>query len=81
MLTTTIEANCTARPSRLAFVLPTPDRATLPSVIGTATSLWGGIFNPIVILDGSTKIVHGVQEPPLSQDEHLKSQVSVEPIH
>jgi hypothetical protein len=32
-------------------------------VIARATSLWGGVFNPIVILDGSTREVCGRQEP------------------
>jgi hypothetical protein len=59
MATTTIEARCNARPTRLAFVLPTPDRALLLSVMTRATTLWGGRFNPIVILDGATQRVEG----------------------
>jgi len=51
MSTTTIEARCNARPTRLAFILSTPDRAQLLNVITRATTLWGGRFNPIVILD------------------------------
>ena len=49
--TTTIEARCNARPTRLAFILSTPNRADLLNVITRATTLWGGRFNPIVILD------------------------------
>src|SRR5579863_5848860 len=60
MATTTIEAQCNSRPTRLAFVLPNPDRALLLSVIARATSLWGGIFNPIVILDDTTRQTRGV---------------------
>src|SRR5438132_45811 len=55
MATTTIEARCNARPTRLAFILPHPDRDLLFTVIARATSLWGGLFNPIVILDDSTR--------------------------
>jgi hypothetical protein len=77
MSTTTIEARCNARPTRLAFVIPTPDRDILLSVIARATSLWGGVFNPIVILDGSTREVRGVQEEMLSPAQYLGGQVDV----
>jgi hypothetical protein len=60
METTTIEAQCNARPTRLAFILLKPERDLLMSVIRRATSLWGGIFNPIVILDDSTRVSQGM---------------------
>ncbi len=60
MATTTIEARCNARPTRLAFILPNPEPELLLSVIARSTSLWGGIFNPIVILEDSTRKTSGV---------------------
>ena len=77
MPTTTINANCNARPTRFAFVLPTPERATLFAVIAKATSLWGGIYNPIIVLDGSTRILHGRQEERTSGEDYLVSQASI----
>lgn len=74
MATTTIEARCNARPTRLAFVLPNPDRNLLLSVIARATSLWGGIFNPIVILDDSTRKTAGVHYTIVSPDPYLTIQ-------
>jgi len=41
MSSRTIEARCNARPTRLAFVLPTPDKNLLLSVIARATLLEG----------------------------------------
>jgi hypothetical protein len=67
MGTTTIEARCNARPTRLAFIIPGPDRDLLLNVISRATGLWGGMFNPVIILDDSTRIARGVhheQFPP-----------------
>jgi len=77
MSTTTIEVRCNARPTRLAFVVPTPDRDLLLSVIARATSLWGGIFNPIVILDGSTREVRGRQEQITSPAQYLEGQTDI----
>jgi hypothetical protein len=77
MPTSTLTARCNARPTRLAFVLPTPDRATLFAVIARATSLWGGVYNPIIILDGSTRVVHGQQEEHSSAGDYLVSQASI----
>jgi hypothetical protein len=74
MPTSTIEATCNARPTRLAFVIPAPDRDLLLSVIARATSLWGGIFNPIVILDDSTREVRGLQERTVSHGQYLEGQ-------
>ena len=74
MATSTIEVTCNARPTRLAFVVPAPDRDLLLSVIARATSLWGGLFNPIVVLDGTTREVLGRQERMISQDQYLERQ-------
>jgi hypothetical protein len=74
MATTTIEARCNARPTRLAFILPHPDRALLFSVIARATSLWGGLFNPIIILDGSTRKTAGVHYTRFPPDPYLRVQ-------
>jgi hypothetical protein len=81
MGTTTIEARCNARPTRLAFVIPKPDRDLLMNVIRRATTLWGGMFNPIVILDDTTRVARGVHHdrfPPREsylqrQDDILRS--------
>ena len=77
MATTTIEARCNARPTRLAFVLPKPDRDLLLSVIARATSLWGGIFNPIVILDDSTRKTSGVHYTLLPPDPYMQIQADM----
>jgi hypothetical protein len=75
MGTTTIEARCNARPTRLAFIIPKPDRDLLIGVMSRATSLWGGMFNPIVILDDSTRVARGVYHdrfPP--QESYIQRQ-------
>jgi hypothetical protein len=77
MATTTIEARCNARPTRLAFILPNPDRDLLLSVIARATSLWGGVFNPIVILDDSTRKTSGVHYTMLPPDPYMQTQVDM----
>jgi len=59
MATSTIEARCNARPTRLAFVLPNANKEMLISVFARATSLWGGMFNPIIILDDAGRRVSG----------------------
>lgn len=74
MATTTIEARCNARPARLAFILPNPDRNLLFSVIARATSLWGGLFNPIVILDDSTRKTTGMHYTLSPPDPYLETQ-------
>ena len=77
METTTIEGRCNARPTRLAFILPAPNEGLLVHVIAKATTLWGGVFNPIVILDGSTRIVQGPQEDLLSSGGYLEGQAAL----
>ena len=74
MATTTIEARCNARPTRLAFILPHPDRALLFTVITRATSLWGGLFDPIIILDDSTRKTAGVHHTTFPPDPYLTVQ-------
>src|SRR5260370_5892594 len=74
MATTTIEARCNSRPTRLAFILPHPDRDLLLNVVARATTLWGGIFNPIVILDDSTRKTAGVHYTMLPPQPYLKIQ-------
>jgi hypothetical protein len=75
--TTTIEARCNARPTRLAFILPHPDRNLLLSVIARATTLWGGLFNPIIILDGSTRKTAGVHYTTLPTEPYLTIQSNI----
>lgn len=73
MPTTAITAQCNARPSRLAFVLPTPDRETSFAVIARATSLWGYLqsdHHP----RRKHSIVHGIQEERSSGGDYLRSQ-------
>jgi hypothetical protein len=77
MGTTTIEARCNARPTRLAFILPTPDRALLLNAITRATTLWGGRFNPIVILDGTTQRVEGRHYTMGGRDPYLTQQANL----
>ena len=45
-------AQCNARPTRLAFIIDKPITDQLNAVFARACSLWGGVFNPIVILGG-----------------------------
>ncbi len=74
MGTTTIEARCNARPTRLAFILPRPDRQLLLNVICRATTLWGGIFNPIIILDDATRVARGVHYEILPPQRYIERQ-------
>jgi hypothetical protein len=77
MAITTIEARCNARPTRLAFVLPNPDRELLLKVIARATTLWGGLFNPIIILDDASRKTSGVHYTMLPQEPYLQRQVEI----
>ena len=74
MGTTTIEAHCNARPTRLAFLLPRPDRDLLMNVIRRATSLWGGIFDPVIILDDSTRLARGVHHENVPRQGYIERQ-------
>jgi hypothetical protein len=48
--------------------------AILLSVIARATTLWGGLFNPIVILDDASRKTVGVHYPVLPPDPYFKIQ-------
>jgi hypothetical protein len=50
MGTQTIQVNCTTRPIRLAFVLQDYDPDRLEELFRLNTLLWGGSYNPIVVL-------------------------------
>jgi len=75
--TTTLEAQCNARPTRLAFILPTPDKELLVKVIARATSLWGGMYDPIVILDDSTRQTRGAHYTTLPPDPYIELQADI----
>ena len=77
MGTTTIDARCNARPTRLAFVLPVPDRAHLLNVITRTTTLWGGRFDPIVILDGTAQRVEGQHYAVGGREPYLTRQANL----
>jgi hypothetical protein len=55
MSTQALQINCNTRPVRLAFLVDKPDPSTLEKVFELNTLLWGGILNPVVVLDGSTR--------------------------
>ena len=77
MATTTIEAQCNARPTRLAFVIPNDDKDLLRTVIARTTNLWGGMLNPIVILDDSNRVIQGRHHEPRMRDPYLELQANV----
>jgi hypothetical protein len=60
MPTRTIHVACNTRPIRLAFLLGKPERDVLEEVLRLNTTLWGGLLNPIIILDGSSRKEVGV---------------------
>lgn len=60
MSTRTLHVTCNTRPVRLAFLVDKPDPATLEEVFRLNTVLWGGLLNPIVVLDGSSRKQVGV---------------------
>jgi hypothetical protein len=45
--------NYNVRPARIAFLMGKPDHEVLQEIISVNSLLWGGLLNPIVILDGS----------------------------
>jgi hypothetical protein len=55
MTTRTLHVSCNARPVRLAFLLDKPDPASVEELFRLNTLLWGGMLNPIVVLDGSAR--------------------------
>ena len=76
MATTTLEARCNARPTSLfAFILPEPGSGDAVLGDGVPTRTWGGIFNPIVILDDAMRQARGVHYTTLPPDHpYLESQ-------
>src|SRR5438552_5406250 len=62
MPTSTMQVSCSVRPIRLAFALPKADAATLRGVFAINTQLWGGVFNPVFILNDDGRVVVGEQE-------------------
>jgi len=60
MSTRTIQINYNTRPVRLAFLVEKPDPATLEKVFRLNALLWGGILNPVLVLDGSARKQVGV---------------------
>ena len=55
MSTATVQIACNTRPVRLAFILDKPEAATLERVFRLNSLLWGGMLNPIVVLDGTSR--------------------------
>jgi len=53
MNTRTLHVDCNTRPVRLAFLVDKPEPKTLDEVFRLNTLLWGGMFNPVVVLDGA----------------------------
>ncbi|MGH7485922.1 MAG: hypothetical protein ACREMY_10035, partial [bacterium] len=53
MTTSTLQVFCDVRPARIAFVVARADEQELRNIFQLNATLWGGIYNPIVVLDGS----------------------------
>jgi hypothetical protein len=77
MSSTIIETRWNARPTRPVFMLATPDRAQLLNVISRATTLWGGRYNPIIILDDAGRTVVGRPYTLAPPDPRLKQQADL----
>ncbi len=50
-----LHVSCNVRPARIAFVISKPDPAILEEVFRVNTVLWGGLLNPVVVLDASAR--------------------------
>lgn len=50
-----LHVSCNIRPARIAFVISKPEPAILEEVFRVSTVLWGGVLNPVVVLDDSTR--------------------------
>jgi hypothetical protein len=50
-----LHVSCNVRPARIAFVVRNPEPAILEEVFHVNTVLWGGLLNPVVVLDGSAR--------------------------
>lgn len=55
MQTRTVHVNCNTRPARLAFLVDKPEPEVLEEVFRLNTLLWGGMFNPVVAMDGTSR--------------------------
>jgi hypothetical protein len=61
--------NYNVRPVRVAFLMGKPEHGVLQEIINVNTLLWGGILNPILVLDGSSCPTE--QFPAYSYDEGI----------
>jgi hypothetical protein len=50
-----LHVSCNVRPVRIAFIIGKPEPAILEEIFRVNTLLWGGLLNPIVVLDDSTR--------------------------
>jgi hypothetical protein len=50
-----LHVSCNIRPARIAFIISKPEPAILEEVFRVNTVLWGGLLNPVVVLDDSTR--------------------------
>jgi hypothetical protein len=50
-----LHVSCNIRPARIAFVISKPEPAILTDIFRLNTALWGGVLNPVVVLDDSTR--------------------------
>jgi hypothetical protein len=50
-----LHVSCNVRPARIAFVVRQAEPAILEEVFRVNTVLWGGLLNPVVVLDDSTR--------------------------
>ena len=68
-LTQALYVSYNIHPTRIAFLMGKPDHSVLEEIIAVNTLLWGGILNPIVVLDSSTCVTE--QFPPYSYEEGI----------
>jgi hypothetical protein len=50
-----LHVSCNIRPARIAFVISRPEPAILEEIFRVNTVLWGGLLNPVLVLDDSTR--------------------------
>lgn len=55
MDTRTLHVACNTRPARLAFLIDKPEPQILEEVFRLNTLVWGGMFNPVVVMDGTSR--------------------------
>jgi hypothetical protein len=77
MSTRTVQINCNTRPVRLAFLIDKPDSATLEKVFEMNTLLWGGLLNPVVVLDGGSRKQVGMHYPAQEDSEYEQEQLGL----